>query len=243
MAPDESRLSASRAIEVPPKLYSYRHELIGIYDGLKFTNERRPNIQSFTCHCDNKSGINKLTLPIQSPGDMMRPDMDVVMAIKDYVLRNEINIDYAHVKGHADRKSTKEACTRLMRINIDCDEDAEQCVQSGIRPTKFIPLPGSKCMVKYGHQWITWRLDKAIQYHTTSEKLEQYLSKRFEVPMCVIRDIDREALGIARSTHRWARIAQTSKMLVGWLPVGHNWRHHGAVSDRCPCSCGVRSSR
>ena len=43
---------------------------------------------------------------------------------------------------------------------------------------------------------------------------------------------------MARSTHRWARIARTSKMLVGWLPVGHNWRHHGAVSDKCPC-CGL----
>ena len=152
VAPDETRLSASRPIEVPPKSYSYRHELIGIYDGLKFTNERRPHIQSFTCHCDNKSGIDKLTLPIQSPGDMMRPDMDVVMAIKEYVFRQDIDVDYAHVKGHADRNSTREACTRLEQINIDCDEDAEQCVQSGMRPDKFFPLPGSKCMVKYGNR-------------------------------------------------------------------------------------------
>jgi hypothetical protein len=28
-----------------------------------------------------------------------------------------------------------------------------------------------------------------------------------------------------------------TKMMTGWLPVGHNWRHHGAANDLCPC-CG-----
>ena len=234
-----NRLSASKPIEVPPKSYSYRHELLGIYDGLKFTLESRPNIKSATCHCDNKSGIDKIILPIHSPGDLMRPDMDIVMAIKAYVSENKLDVGFEHVKGHADKDKPREACTELEQVNIDCDEGAEARVQSGDCPSKFKPLPGSKCMVRYGSKWITSRIDKAIQYHTTSEQMEKYLAKRLGVPMGVIRDIDRDALGIARSSHRWHRIVRTSKMLVGWLPVGHNWRHHGATTDKCPC-CGRR---
>jgi hypothetical protein len=41
-----------------------------------------------------------------------------------------------------------------------------------------------------------------------------------------------------RSTQDWHRIVRTSKMLFGWLPVGHNWRHHCADNDLCPC-CGT----
>jgi hypothetical protein len=36
---------------------------------------------------------------------------------------------------------------------------------------------------------------------------------------------------------KWSQRGRGAKMLFGWLPVGHNWKHHGAESDLCPC-CG-----
>ena len=167
----------------------------------------------------------------------MGPDMDVVMAIREYVKKHQLSVDFKHVKGHADRSKSKHECSRIEQLNIDCDEDAEICVQSGQQPQAFKPLPGSKCMVQIRNEWVTSRLAKAIQYRTASKDLEDYLIKRLKVDETTVQDIDRKAIGTARSQHRWARTARTSKLLTGWMPVGHNWRHHGAISDKCPC-CG-----
>ena len=91
-------------------------------------------------------------------------------------------------------------------------------------------------MVIINGTWITSRIDtKAIQYYTTTIPLEKYLARRLNISPSAVNDIDRVALETARSHHRWARKIRTTKMLVDWLPVGHNWQHHGATSDKCPC--------
>jgi hypothetical protein len=67
---------------------------------------------------------------------------------------------------------------------------------------------------------------------------EKYLVKRLQIQESSIPDIDSEVIAAARSSHSWPRLARTSKMMNYWLPVGHNWKHHGADNDRCPC-CGT----
>ena len=100
-----------------------------------------------------------------------------------------------------DRSKSRAKCSKIEQLNIDCDEDAEQCVQSGTQPLPFNPLPGSKCMVKINGKWVSSRLDKdkAIQYRTSSKDLEEYLSERLKIDHTTVQDIDRKAMGMARS--------------------------------------------
>jgi hypothetical protein len=74
---DKKRLSMDVPIEVDHNSYSYRHKLIGIYEGLSEILENRKRIRSVTCHCDNEAGIGRIQKPIYSPAEMTAPDMDV----------------------------------------------------------------------------------------------------------------------------------------------------------------------
>jgi hypothetical protein len=185
---DNRRLSLNIPIEVSRNSYSYRHELIGIYEGLSELTSRRRQIKRITCHCDNEAGIDKIQRHIYSPSATTSADMDVILAIKKIVNGPEISMTFQHVKGHADKDKPKHKCTRIEQINIDCDEEAEECkgkpkhkctrieqinidcdeeaeecVQSNIIPTPYHPLPGSKCVVRIAGTWISNRVDKAMQ--------------------------------------------------------------------------------
>lgn len=111
-------------------------------------------------------------------------------------------------------------------------------VESGDSHTPYSPLPGAKCMLKVKGSWISQRVDKAIQLIPSAAAQETFLMKKLRIDEVAIRDIDQEAIAAARSGHGWARLARTSKMMNLWLPVGHNWRHHGAENDKCP-GCGM----
>ena len=233
----DERLSASRPVRITETSYSYREELVGIYDGIKYTNDHRPLITDYTCHCDNEAGINKLSHPLSSPGAHMEKDADVIMAIHHLIQDKRLNVEFKHVKGHANEKKKLSECTAIELINIDCDEGAEECVQSGMTAPQFHPFPGSKCMIQVDGEWVTEKVEPAIQYSIGTTNLEQYLVKRLSCDLATVRDIDRRVIKIARSPHRWARTVRTTKMMNRWMPVGHNWRHHNADTDRCPC-CG-----
>lgn len=129
-----------------------------MYDRIRFTRQQRPQIEVYTCHCDNKAGIDKLNTPLKTPGEQMAPDMDIIMAIKSFIMKHSITADFKHFKGHADKNKDKAECTRIEQLNIECDERAEECVVQNELASPFRPLPGSKCMVRIGDDWLTSRL-------------------------------------------------------------------------------------
>jgi hypothetical protein len=235
---DNRRLSMDIPIDVNRHSYSYRHELIGIHEGLSEMLLKRRRIRTITCHCDNEAGIEKIKRPIYNPGAMTAADMDIVLAIKKLIEDHpKVHITFKHVNGHADKDKPKHKCTRIEQINIDCDEEAEKCVERDIAPTPYEPLPGAKCVLRISGSWVSARVDKAMQMVTATIAQEKYLATRLRVAESTISDIDNEVIAAARSNHKWPRLARTSKMMNYWLPVGHNWRHHGADNDKCPC-CG-----
>lgn len=104
-------------------------------------------------------------------------------------------------------------------------------------PVPFSPLPGCRCMLRIRDRWITSRPDEAIKVAFVSEPLKEYTAKRLGIPLETVDELDQEAMGTVRSMQKWSQRGRGAKMLFGWLPVGHNWKHHGAESDLCPC-CG-----
>ena len=236
---DDRRLSMDIPIEVPRHSYSYRHELMGIYEGLSGLLQRRKDIKKITCHCDNEAGIEKVKSTVRNPGAMTAADMDVVLAIQKLVHDNTaITITFQHVQGHADKKKMKSQCTKIEQLNIECDEEAELRVQKDHPPTPYSPLPGAKCMVKIQGTWISSRIDKAIQLIPAAEAQKKYIREKLGISEDAVKDIDTETIAAARAGHLWNRTARITKMMNKWLPVGHNWRHHGADNDKCP-GCGT----
>jgi hypothetical protein len=236
VTPDNTRRAVSMPLEAYKGTYSYRQESVGIYHGLHDTLLRFPNASAIRYHCDNKAGINKIQKPATSPGELMSSDMDVILAIQQLVDNTSTPVQFHHVKGHVDRLRGRDP-TRIERENIECDKSAEECIGLNLAPLPFAPPPGARCMVLVRGEWIGQDVDKAVQLLPAEEQLKQYLESRLLLPRAVIDTIDTDAILTARSAHGWARVARVSKMMTGWMPVGHNWRHHGADNDLCPC-CG-----
>ena len=93
-------------------------------------------------------------------------------------------------------------------------------------------------MVKVHGSWISSRIDKATQLIPAAEAQMKYIREKLKISEDAVQDIDVETIAAARAGHSWIRTARTSKMMNQWLPVGHNWRHHGADNDKCP-GCGA----
>jgi hypothetical protein len=236
VTPANKRRVVCMPLEAYKDTYSYRQESVGIYHGLADTISQFSKVSAIRYHCDNKAGIDKIQKPAVSPGALMASDMDVIMAIQQLVETVQIPVTFHHVKGHTDRQGGREP-NRIERENIACDEGAEECIALNLSPLPFRPPPGARCMVSVQGVWIGQDIDRAVQILPAGDQLKQYLEGRLTLPREVIESIDTGVISTVRSTHKWARTARVSKMMTGWMPVGHNWRHHGADNDLCPC-CG-----
>jgi hypothetical protein len=65
-----------------------------------------------------------------------------------------------------------------------------------------------------------------------------FILEKLKILEDAVQDIDIETIAAARAGHTWTRTARTTKKSNRWVPVGHNWRHHGADNDKCP-ACGA----
>lgn len=154
------------------------------------------------------------------------------------VRRASCEITFKHVKGHVDRERPCSQWTRIETIQVACDEAAETCVKMGLTPDPFRPLPGARCMLRVQNRWISQKAETALSTLPALAELKTYLTSRLKLDPEVVEEIDQEAISAVRATHSWARTVRVSKLLSYWLPVGHNWGHHGADNDLCPC-CGA----
>jgi hypothetical protein len=226
-------------MEAYPGTYSYREELQGLYYAMHRILRRFPNCKKVTCHCDCESGIKKILLPLDAPGKLMDAEMDAVLAIKKLVgyAGPAREIEFKHIRGHPEKWKARKDFTPLELMNSDCDKYANQCIELGQIPDPFQPLDGSRCMLRIGKTWISTRVDHALQIGFVEAELREYVAKCLEIELSIVDEIDKEVIAAARAAHKWAEIARISKLMFGWLPAGHNCRHHGAESDQCPC-CG-----
>eukprot|EP00956_Cyclotella_meneghiniana_P018460 scaffold30735_cov52-Cyclotella_meneghiniana.AAC.7 len=233
---EEQMYSQRFPVEFEKDSYSYRQELIGLYHALRTVIKKFPKLEQIRCHCDNKAGIDKVKQPTYGPGEVSGPDMDVILAIREIVKKEEeLMISFHHVMGHADEKKEEEDITRIEHHNIGCDDGAELSVDDTPRP--FHPLKGSKCMLRIRGRWITTRVDKAIQDRKGEYDIKKYLLTRLAITEEALEDIDTAAIEAARSVHTLGRTVRTSKMMVRWLPIGAHCHHHGAHNSYCP-GCG-----
>jgi hypothetical protein len=173
--------SVDRPLEVYNASYSYQEEMLGIYYGLEHSISSLPKVEEFRCHCNNEAGIEKMKVPLVAPGQAMRPDMDIVLATHNLIKETGKIVHFHHVEGHVDKKHPGEEPTRLETYNQLCDKEAGLCVERRVTPTNFIPLKGSRCMVRIGDKWVTSETDKAIERAFSETSLKEYTMQRLKL--------------------------------------------------------------
>jgi len=172
------------------------------------------------------------------PGQFLSADMDIVLAIQKLITDSEVILSLNHIQGHPEERKRKDDFTKIELANWECDRDAEEYSILPVSPQQYAPLPGARCVIRIGGEWLSHRPDWSIQTANVLPDLEAYISERLKIPPGIVQTIDTECIGTVRATQEWSKFVRSSKLLFSWLPVGHNWHHYSDMdSNRCPC-CG-----
>ena len=87
-------------------------------------------------------------------------------------------------------------------------------------------------------KWITRDFESQIEKAATTRPMEEYIEHRFGISSYIRNMIDWPTIGRVRKSMKQSQRIRGSKLMYGWLPVGHNSAKTGALSDVCPC-CGT----
>ena len=108
---------------------------------------------------DSKSGIKKLQKDFNTPKDFMQDKMNIIMAHQQISSSLEYSVQLRWVWGHADQKEEDNSkITPMEAENIECDEEAEECIQRNIVPHQGAPMDGYRAMLRLNNKWITSNL-------------------------------------------------------------------------------------
>jgi ribonuclease HI len=236
----DARRRVARTIEHLKHAHSYRDEMTIMYHALADAETALRHPHKIIQMMDNEAGLNTLDTPITYPSQTMGTDMDVTLAYQKLRSESKHTVDVKWVMGHADRKkkNNPQDITPSEYTNIDCDEEASLRLSDEATPAAFHPFPGYKAMLRLGQDWVTTQLRDCVQFANTAPAMAEYIRHRLEITEETFQTIDWAIIGHVRASHRFSRQIRTSKMMFGWMPVGHNWIKCNLQSDRCPC-CGA----
>ena len=103
---DDQQIKARYLLERMASMTSYRSELEGMYRGLKHLATAEIKTGIIYQWCDNEAAVNRSNEGLYGPGEMLRPDADILLALTE--TKNEMEettkVICRHVYGHQDTR-------------------------------------------------------------------------------------------------------------------------------------------
>ena len=231
-------IRGSQPVRANPKnMTSYRAELAGVHKLLVALVDTGLNEKEIELGCDNKSALDRSNTPEQSLDDMTAAEGDLLKVIKD-TLPKFSNIALQHVRGHQDRTKSYENLPLQAQLNVDCDKAAKETMREQSQPaTRPEPIEGTGATLYLNNNMITTDINSEIANAAHGNNMKDYLKERHEWTETELNQINWKALGDAKRRQPRQQSQRTSKLLNGWLPVGHNLMKYGKEGV-CP-SCGA----
>ena len=235
----KSWIRRKRATFANPKYAnSYRAELAGFCDMLKYCVEKKMFDTDFSLWCDNEAVVNVL-----QPGrectltDMTESESDLVKAARRY-LRQLRKVTVSHVYGHQEDHVTYNDLPFEAQLNIDCDEEAKECMwASDFSNERPEPTEGTGAMLFFGNAMVTTEINEQIQWAAHAPAMFTYLRGRYEWTDNQLGSVNWRAMRLAKKRLKRHQSIRTSKMLHEWLNLGHQKMKMGQ-DELCPC-CGL----
>ncbi|KAL7545317.1 hypothetical protein ACHAWF_008670 [Thalassiosira exigua] len=225
----------------PKYMTSYRAELAGVHDVLKYLDVNGMHDMSIDLWCDNKGVIDVLTSENEyGLTDLDAAESDLVKSAL-LILKRLPKVTLQHVKGHQEDDVRYEDLPFEAQLNVDCDEQAKLCVSNtthdGTRPP---PLEGSRAMLYLGPNMVTTEMEDQIQYRAHEEALRTYVINKFEWTPELHACVNWRALGTAKNRLKMNDNIRISKLLHNWLNVGRQKKKIEQIihDGKCPC-CGT----
>ena len=187
--------------------------------------------------CDNKGAIDNTDFPYLNLDDMTAAEGDLIKVITE-TLPDYPNITLKHVRGHQDRGTSYRNLPLEEQLNVDCDREAKREMREQLTlTTRPDPIEGVGATLYIGNNMITTNINEEIAYAAHVDNLREYIKKRHNWTEAEMEKINWKALGEAKQRQNQQQSQRTTKLLHGWLPVGHNQIKMGKEGP-CP-SCGA----
>ena len=204
---------------------------------LLFFHHTLPSSIHWQFWCDNLglvTRINNHAANQHKLRDLTATDADMCLcALKG--LSRLGNYSLHHVKGHQDSSCKQKPLSVEAQLNIKADELATLQRRDG-RSSNTMPfLPGADIQLYIQQRLITTRIDRAIQFASTTPKLRLYMESKYDWDASTADRIDWDAHGASlrhlSAKHRLIIL----KYIHGWLPTAKQAnRYSPGISPECP---------
>jgi ribonuclease HI len=221
----------------PKYMTSFRAELLGVHDMIKYLAEKRLATATITLWCDNKGVIDVLDL--EKPPSLTavsKAEGDLVKATR-VLLEPMPNIELCHVHGHQDDDINYEDLPLESQLNIDCDEEAKACrLNENDGEGRPPPIEGTGATLYLNDEMVTTEMNEQIQYAAHAGPMKTYLGQKFEWTDQQVETINWPAMRLAKRRLKMHKSIRISKMMHNWLNDGHQ-KAKMEQDGKCPC-CG-----
>jgi ribonuclease HI len=224
----------------PKYMNSYRGEMAGVHDLIKWLHSEGMTRKKIKIVCDNQSCVTTLNTTYFSLTDLDQAEADLIRSIRKLIIDFE-DLTIAWVRGHQDDEKPYSALSLEAQLNVDCDKAAKEFLQNNTKPPCTIkPLQGMHATLYLGGQPVTTEINKQIQFAAQSKLMLEYIADKFQwTDAQAATTVNWRALGLAKRRMRIYRSVRTTKMLYSWLNVGTQKGKMGEDST-CPC-CGIET--
>ena len=167
-----------------------------------------------------------------------RAESDIIQATQK-IMKDFTNLTIEWVKGHQDDEDDTELSERPLpvRLNIQCDLAAKECLRNSIKPSKRAPpMEGAKATLYLGKNMVTTEMAEQIHYASEAPKMLVHVQNYLRRTTETVEQINWRSIGRFKKRLKLHESIRMTKMMYGWLNVGSQKVKMGQIGI-CPC-CG-----
>eukprot|EP00956_Cyclotella_meneghiniana_P037017 scaffold133838_cov26-Cyclotella_meneghiniana.AAC.1 len=239
-ADEKGLTSGSAPVNTNPKyLNSYRAEFAGLRGAIRYMKKHGLHRKAITLYCDGKSCVDALNSKDDfTAATLEKAESDIIQATQK-IMKDFSNLKIEWVKGHQDDEDDTELSERPLpvRLNIQCDLAAKECLRNSIKPSKRAPpMEGAKATLYLGMNMVTTEMAEQIHYAAEAPKMLTHVQNHLRRTKETVEDINWRSIGRIKKRLKLHESIRMTKLMYGWLNVGSQKVKMGQIGI-CPC-CG-----
>eukprot|EP00956_Cyclotella_meneghiniana_P037185 scaffold135302_cov69-Cyclotella_meneghiniana.AAC.13 len=121
-----------------------------------------------------------------------------------------------------------------VRLNIQCDLAANECLKNSIKPKKRAPpLEGAKATLYLGMNMVTSDMSEQIHYAAEAPAMMKHIQNHLRRTDEAVREINWRIIGCAKKRLKLHESIRIIKMMYKWLNIGTQKQKMGQI-EICP---------
>ena len=241
VTPSEQGLTTGSApVNTNPKyLNSYRAEFTGLRGVIRYMRKNGLHHKKIKLYYDGKSCVDALNSnQYFTAASLERAESDIIQATQK-IMKDFTDLTIEWIKGHQDEDDEMNIEDRPLpvRLNIQCDLAAKECLKNSIKPMKRAPpFKGAKPTLYLSMNMVTSEISEQIHYAVEAPAMMKHIQNHLRRTDETVREINWRIIGRAKKRLKLHQSIRIMKMMYWWLNIGTQKQKMGQI-EVCIC-CG-----